>query len=90
MAKRQRRSKHDYVDEAIPAPRRILGGTLYSEFGLLVKGDETKVAGRGTFVLHSYVKLDDGREYVTVYGGSSNPNAVRAFRSVLPDEVKNA
>lgn len=52
-----------------------------------VKGDKVKVAGErgGVFVVYRTELSPDGS--ILLYGGDSNPNGVRNFRSFPVDKV---
>lgn len=53
------------------------------------RGDPVLVRGeRGSFRFIEHVKRPSGAEWVTVYGGSSDPNGVRCFRSFTPERVR--
>lgn len=71
-----------------PAPN---GTTSTPEWGGFTRGDKVKIHGhRGSWTFYEYTTTDHGEEWVTVYGGDSNPLGNRQFTSVYPEQMRRA
>jgi Na+-transporting NADH:ubiquinone oxidoreductase subunit NqrF len=72
------------------APRPNAGWEYITEMQIngrnVTKGTELKISGeRGRFVFVNYTKTDNGKEWLTVWGG---PKGMESTRSFYLDKVK--
>jgi len=76
---------------------KIRGGAAASPTGLVqenswgefVRGETVKVQGKpGHWRFCYYTSTATGEEWVTVYGGSKDPDAYQAFVSVYPEALR--